>query len=76
MKELPGFNSLEQQERFDSFVREFNAARSPRHELPGRTLQASTRCYDGLPDPAHPFHDRDVLVTACGATRVPLQARA
>ena len=27
---------------------------------------ASTRRYDGLPELTYPFHDRDVLVTACG----------
>jgi hypothetical protein len=26
----------------------------------------STRPYQGLPDLEYPFHDRDVLVTACG----------
>jgi hypothetical protein len=76
MKELPGFNSLQQQERFDSFVREFNAARSPRHEMLGRTLHGLNTPLRWTAGSGRPFHDRDVLVTACGATRVPLQARA
>src|SRR6195256_2882584 len=65
----PGSNSLQQQERFDAFVREFNAER-PHEALdmkcPAELYRASTRQYDGLPDLTYPFHDRDVLVTACG----------
>jgi transposase InsO family protein len=65
----PGMNSLQQQERFDAFVHEFNAER-PHEALamkcPGEVYAASTRPYDGLPDLAYPFHDRDILVTACG----------
>lgn len=65
----PGFSGLQQQERFDSFVREFNAER-PHEALgmkcPAELNTASTRRYDGLPDLTYPFHDRDVLVTACG----------
>jgi len=65
----PGFNSLQQQERFDAFVREFNVER-PHEALdmkcPAELYRASTRQYEGLPDLTYPFHDRDVLVTACG----------
>jgi hypothetical protein len=65
----PGFNSLQQQERFDAFVREFNAER-PHEALDMKCLaelyRASTRPYEGLPDLSYPFHDRDVLVTNCG----------
>jgi hypothetical protein len=31
----------------------------------------SLRPYAGLPDLAYPFHDRDVLVTACGRICMP-----
>ena len=34
--------------------------------MPGRTYTPSTRPYAGLPEVEYPFHDRDVLVTACG----------
>ena len=34
----------------------------PEIELP----PASPRRYDGLPELSYPFHDRDILVTACG----------
>src|SRR5215207_4741735 len=65
----PGMNSLQQQERFDAFVHEFNAER-PHEALgmkyPAELYGASPRRYNGLPELTYPFHDRDMLVTACG----------
>jgi transposase InsO family protein len=65
----PGANSLQQQARFDDFVREFNTER-PHEALemkcPADVYTPSRKPYSGLPDLAYPFHDRDVLVTACG----------
>ena len=65
----PGMNSLQQQDRFDAFVHEFNTER-PHAALdmkcPAQRYTASPRRYDGLPDLTYPFHDRDILVTACG----------
>jgi transposase InsO family protein len=65
----PGMNSLQQQARFDAFVREFNAER-PHEALamkcPAEVYRPSPRPYHGLPEIAYPMHDRDVLVTACG----------
>jgi transposase InsO family protein len=65
----PGLNSLQQQARFDAFQQEFNTER-PHEALamkcPAEVYSASTRPYNGLPDVSYPFHDRDVLVTACG----------
>src|SRR6058998_270717 len=65
----PGANSLQQQDRFDAFVQEFNAER-PHEALgmkcPAQLYGAPARRYDGLPELTYPFHDRDVLVTACG----------
>jgi hypothetical protein len=65
----PGSNSLQQQERFDAFVREFNAER-PHEALdmkcPAELYLASSRPCDGLPELTYPFHDRELLVTACG----------
>ncbi len=62
-------NSLQQQARFDAFRQEFNTER-PHEALamkcPAEVYSASTRPYDGLPDVSYPFHDRDILVTACG----------
>src|SRR6266853_4246733 len=65
----PGSNSLQQQDRFDAFVHEFNTER-PHEALgmkcPVQLYTASPRRYDGLPELTYPFHDRDILVTACG----------
>ena len=64
----PGGNSLQQQARFDDFVREFNAER-PHEALAMKcpdVYAASIRTYDGLPELSYPLHDRDVIVTACG----------
>ena len=65
----PGINRLQQQARFDAFVHEFNAER-PHEALamkcPAELYSGSTRPYGGLLDLAYPFHDRDILVTACG----------
>ena len=64
----PQMNSL-QQARFDEFGNEFNTERP--HEAfqmkcPKELYQPSMRPYNGLPEVAYPFHDKDVLVTACG----------
>jgi transposase InsO family protein len=65
----PGQNSLQQQDRFDAFKEEFNRER-PHEALamktPAEVYRASSRPYSGLPELAYPFHDREVLVTACG----------
>jgi hypothetical protein len=65
----PGMNSLQQQARFDAFVREFDLER-PHETLamntPAEMYSASPRTYRGWPDLTYPLHDRDVLVTACG----------
>jgi Integrase core domain len=65
----PGMNSLQQQAKFDEFSREYNDER-PYEALdmkpPAEIYKPSPRPYQGLPDLAYPFHDPDVLVTACG----------
>jgi transposase InsO family protein len=65
----PQANTLQQQQRFDAFRREFNTER-PHQALdmqrPAERYTASARPYRGLPDLQYPFHDRDILVTACG----------
>ena len=62
-------NSLQQQARFDDFIGEFNDER-PHEALgmicPGELYTPAPRAYSGLPEVTYPFHDRDVLVTACG----------
>jgi hypothetical protein len=65
----PGMNSLQQQARFDAFISEFNEER-PHEALamktPGEVYSPSSRPYDGLPELTYPFHDKDIMVTACG----------
>jgi hypothetical protein len=62
-------NSLQQQARFDDFVREFNTER-PHEALdmqtPAELYRPASRLYRGLPEIDYPLHDRDALVTACG----------
>ena len=64
-----GMNSLQQQARFDDFLIEFNGER-PHEALdmrcPGELYSPAPRPYRGLPEVAYPFHDKDLLVTACG----------
>ena len=69
--DLPYPNSGEQDD-FASrlhFMREFNTER-PHEALamntPTERYLASPRIYRGLPELTYPWHDRDVLVTACG----------
>jgi hypothetical protein len=65
----PGMNALQQQARFDAFLSEFNEERP--HEgidmrVPAELYTSSSRAYEGLPEVEYPFHDKDILVTACG----------
>ena len=64
-----GMNCLQQQAKFDEFVREFNGERP--HEalamkVPADIYKPASRPYIGLPEVDYPLHDKDVLVTACG----------
>jgi transposase InsO family protein len=65
----PAMNSLQQQAKFDAFRQEFNTER-PHEALamkrPAEIYKPSTRIYGGLPEISYPFHDREILVTACG----------
>src|SRR5205807_8531327 len=65
----PAMNSLQQQARFDAFVDEFNNER-PHEALgmkcPAELYTAASKPFLGLPELTYPFHDRDILVTACG----------
>lgn len=65
----PGANILQQQARLDEFINEFNTER-PHEALamktPAEVYSPSLRPYDGLPELAYPFHDKDIMVTACG----------
>ena len=64
-----GANILQQQAKFDDFVKEFNDER-PHEALamkcPAQVYLPSCRPYLGIPEPHYPFHDRTVVVTSCG----------
>jgi transposase InsO family protein len=64
-----GANFLQQQARFDAFVREFNEERPHQAlgmKMPAEIHAASMRTYEGLPELDYPLHDRDLTVTCCG----------
>lgn len=64
-----GENLLQQQEKFDEFIYEYNFER-PHQALamktPSEVYKPSTKIYSGLPDVEYPFHDKTVIVTDCG----------
>ena len=71
----PGFNHLQQQERFDRFSDEFNRER-PHEALdddtPASRHEVSERAYPtDLPDPVYPLHDDVCRVTSSGHLRLP-----
>ena len=62
-------NSLQQQARFDEFLSEFKTER-PHGALamkcPVGLYAPAARSYQGPPELAYPWHDREIVVTACG----------
>lgn len=64
-----GENFLQQQERFDRFIEEFNNER-PHEALemkyPCEVYKMSNRPYQGLLELNYPFHDKTVTVSYCG----------
>lgn len=65
----PGYNLLQQQERFEGFVGVYNNER-PHQALnghyPGEVYTPSAREYRPPEPPEYPFHDRTIQVTQCG----------
>ena len=63
------FNFLQQQERFDTFLRIYNNER-PHQSLngacPGEVYTPAARVYRPPDEPDYPFHDRTMRVTRCG----------
>jgi hypothetical protein len=63
------FNFLQQQERFEEFIRVYNQER-PHQALggavSGRDLYTFSAALRAAEDPEYPFHDRTVRVTRCG----------
>lgn len=65
----PGINLLQQQEKFDNFIEEFNTDRPHQAidmKYPGELYKTSPRVYKGIQELNYPFHDRTVTVTHCG----------
>jgi len=64
-----GENTLQQQEKFDIFQKEFNNER-PHQALemktPLETYRSSPRIYKGLEPVEYPLHDRTITITRCG----------
>lgn len=65
----PGVNLLQQQEKFNAFIEEYNNDR-PHQALnmkyPGEVYTPSLKKYEGLPEVEYPFHDKIITVTNCG----------
>ena len=65
----PGDNLLQQQDKFEAFIHEYNYER-PHQALamkrPADLYRPSERLYCGLPEVEYPFHDKTITVTACG----------
>jgi len=60
---------LQQQEKFDTFIQEFNTDRPHQAinmKYPSELYKTSSRIYKGIQGLAYPFHDRTVTVTNCG----------
>lgn len=65
----PGENLLQQQEKFDIFVQEFNTQRPHQAidmKYPNELYTPSPRPYKGIQQLSYPFHDRTITVTNCG----------
>lgn len=64
-----GYNFLQQQEKFDHFIHEYNNER-PHQALdmkyPAELYVPSIRKYQGLPEIEYPLHDKTITVTQCG----------
>ena len=62
-------NFLQQQEKFDTFIDEYNNERPHQAldmKLPAEVYETSQRPYRGLPELDYPFHDKTITVTRCG----------
>ena len=65
----PGTNFLQQQEKFEYFMREYNKERP--HEglkmkTPAEVYKTSSQEYKGLPDVEYPFHEQEKRITVRG----------
>ena len=65
----PGFSFLQQQDKFDHFIEQYNNDR-PHQALnmkyPAELYTPSARVYRQPQDPEYPLHDKTIQVTQCG----------
>ncbi len=62
-------NFLQQQEKFDTFIDDYNNERPHQAldmKLPAEVYETSQQPYRGLPELDYPFHDKTITVTRCG----------
>ena len=65
----PGFSFLQQQDKFVSFIDEYNNDRphqSLNMKYPAELYTPSTKVYRPPEPPEYPYHDRVIRVTQCG----------
>lgn len=65
----PGNNLLEQQEKFDNFIRIYNFERPHQGinmKYPSEVYVPSERVYRGIEPIFYPFHDKTIKITECG----------
>ena len=63
------YNFLQQQERFDNFIEQYNNDRPHQGigmKYPGELYTPSTREFFQPNKPEYPYHDKTILVTQCG----------
>ena len=67
-------NILQQQERFDNFIEEYNKERpheALKMKTPSEVYRASERKYKGLPDLHYPLHDDERVISKNGTLILP-----
>jgi putative transposase len=68
-----GLNLIQQQEKFDEFILEYNNER-PHQALnmkyPAELYKKSDRIYKGISPVEYPLHDKTITVTSCGRISV------
>jgi len=65
----PGNNLLEQQEKLDHFIQQYNFDRPHQGidmKYPAELYKPSKRIYKGIQPIFYPFHDKTIQVTQCG----------
>ena len=72
-----GVNFLQQQERFDNFIEEYNKERpheALKMKMPSEVYRSSVREYKGLPEISYPLHEQQRWVSRNGSLRISKKA--